>query len=255
VFFEGRLYMVTIRLVGFEGKPQKISFDVSTYKQALEALKVHPDFDPRKVAERYECGIDEIKDSRDLVKQVGDVGMTLRYKKKLNPMAMAGSGNANVRIVIGVILIVIAAFFIVTGNPATGAEFGKMALLFLQASFAMGIGLVVGGIIEKLQDPLDDKDNKDSRVSRRYPNTVQSGTVMPLIFGTHRWGGHLFTMNIESSKGRDLGLGSFAFNLWDGDVGWDSWNTLYQNASTLTYFDIHYDYDSGGKTKNGVVAR
>jgi predicted phage tail protein len=248
--------MVTIKLVGFKGKPKKLSFDVTTYKQALEALKTHPDFDPRKVMDRYECVIDEVQDSRDLVKHVGDATMTLRYKKKTNPMTMAGAGNANARIIVGIILIIVAVvFFATTGNAIIAGEILTAGQMFMSAAFSMGIGLVVGGIIEKLQDPLEKEKDKDSRVSRRYPNTIQSGTVIPMIFGTHRWGGHLFSVNIESLKGRDSGLSSFALNLWEQDVGWDSWNTLYHNAEELSYFDIEYNYYLGGKSKNGAFTR
>jgi len=229
--------MVTIKLIGFKGKARLLTFDVSTYKQALEALKTHPDYDPRKVSARFECAIDEVKDSRDLTKEVGDAKMTIRFKKKVNMLTMAGAGNANVRIIVGIILIVVALYMATIDG-------GTTFVMVMNAMFAMGTGLVIGGIMEKLQDPLE-TDDKASRVSRRYPNTIESGTPIPLIFGTHRWGGHLFTMNIESLNGADAGLNLFAGGIWNNIGGWDSWETLYQDTSTGSAFNIFEGIPSG----------
>jgi predicted phage tail protein len=236
--------MVVIKLVGFTGKARKVEYDVSTFQQALEALKTHPDYDPRKVSERYECSIDGVTDSRDLRKEVGDAKMTIRCKKKVNLMTMSGAGNANVRMVVGIILIVVALILI----PDAGAT----AVLIWQAFLSIGIGLVIGAVLEKLQDPLDTDDRK-SRVSRRYPNTIDSGTPIPLIFGTHRWGGHLFTMNIESAYGDSLGISSFAGGLWAGAGRRDSWDTVYHDSETSSLFNqIWGDPDDDG-TFNPVL--
>jgi len=221
--------VVTINLTGFDNSiPKTIKLEARTYKEALEGLKLFDFFNPIKQTKRFICEVSECNEAQKFTSDIKNGVMTLVCNETVKQKQLRGAGNRNVRFVIGVILIVTAV--ILTSGMALAEIPWYMTVMF-----NVGVSLVLGAIIELITEPgSGDANKRQSRSARTYPNTVESGTPIALIFGTHRFGGHIFSVNIESANGSDVYFSKFAENLWvniDPNRR-DSWDMVYRNADT-----------------------
>ncbi len=193
--------MVTIKLVGFsKAIPKVIKTVAANYREALEALKLQEAFNPRKAKVRYVCEVEGLNSTLDLDEPVMDGVMTLRRKQTLKTLkGFQGSGGNNgwVKIVVGIILITVAILAppVAAGFAALGSA-GMVSINLLVAN--LGLALIVGGLAQELMPtPENNTSDETSNTATSYPNTIRSGTPVAMIFGRHRFGGHLFQFNIE----------------------------------------------------------
>ncbi len=230
--------MVTINLVGFgDTIPKVIKTVAANYREALEALKLQEPFNPRKAKVRYVCEIEGINSTLDLDEPVNEGVMTLRRKQTLKTLkGFQGSGGSNgwVKIVVGIILISIAIIAppIAVGFTALGSA-GMVSVNVLLAN--IGFALIVGGLAQELMPtPENNTSEETSNTATSYPNTIRSGTPVAMIFGRHRFGGHLFQFNIESVGRSSADIRNFTNVVWDevSDNRRDSWSTLYFNSES-----------------------
>lgn len=230
--------MITINLMGFgSDRPAQVVLQAQTYKEALEGLKNHPCFDPRKTDDRFVCRVPGVDTTLDLAEPVRGDHMEIhcedRFKTNQRRLTGAGGDNAFVKILVGVILITVG---VVTGGlgAAAGAMVMSGALGFVSTVLiTTGLAFIAGGLAMMLAPDIDDSDSDKSRVAGKYPNTVKAGTTKALILGRHRWGGHLFSVNLEGINREDAPLRSFTtltmgqYNTLESRNRRDSWETLY----------------------------
>jgi predicted phage tail protein len=231
---------VTLKFTGLLAKIAKsVVVEANTPREALTAIKLMPKFNPRTNNKRYVCSIKECKSVQDL-----DAGLV---KKTLTvfceglatvPPKLSGSGNnPYIRIIIGIIIIILAVYF---GRPDIAAETSAEAAggasagftTMGAAAFSMGISLVMGGLSQLMMQ--QDQDGSDqSRSTNGFGNTVRSGTPIPIILGKTKWGGHLFTLNIETQSGKMNTLAEEAAKMIDINSinKWDSWRTLFLGST------------------------
>lgn len=229
--------MVTIKLVGFNSKIAKtIKTVASNYREALEALKLQEGFNPLKSKVRYVCEVDGVQSTLDLDEPVVDGVMVVRRKQTLNTLkSFQGSGNTNgwVKVIIGIVLIVVAVFVLPIIAAATGATVlvGMVSAVMVN----LGLALIAGGLAQELM-PTSENNTSDesSNTATSYPNTIRSGTPVAMIFGRHRFGGHLFQFNIESVGRSSADIRNFTNVVWDevSDNKRDSWSTLFFNSES-----------------------
>lgn len=231
--------MVTIKLVGFNNKIAKtIQTVAANYREALEALKLHEGFNPLKSKVRYVCEVDGIESTLDLDEPVKEGVMVVRRKQTLNTLkSFQGSGNTNgwVKVVVGIVLIVVAVFVL----PAISAGFAAMGAAGMvsvnMVMVTLGMSLISGGLAQELMPtPENNTSDESSNSATSYPNTVRSGTPVAMIFGRHRFGGHLFQFNIESVGRSSADIRNFTNVVWDevSDNKRDSWSTLFFNSES-----------------------
>lgn len=247
--------MITINLNNFGAdRPSQIKLQATTYKEALEGLKQHPEFNPKQVQDRFVCEIEGVQSAVELSENIRGSEIVInckdRFKNRERKLSGSGGDNAIVKIIIGVIIIAVAIYapYLLEGYlSATTIASVSSALM------ATGIAFVVGGL-SMLFAPEVDEDTNESSAVGRYPNTVEAGTPKALILGRHRWGGHLFGVNIESVKRQNAPLESFAaMTLRENALisNRDSWETLYYdplaNISLLGFWR-----ESGGYEVNGT---
>jgi len=210
--------MVEIKIYNPDGTrfPGEFLVHARTPREALKGLKLFPEFDPRLQSSRFLSKVDGCKQVEDLDDVIEGSEITLRIEEVLTHRTMLGSGNSPyVRIVIGVLMIV-AAFFLAEANP-------EVALVLASAGFS----LIIGGVIQLLTPgPEKDKDTPQNYSNKTYPNTTKSGTPMPIILGEHMWGGHIFSVNVDTKKGLGYSLYSYVDTLWEYAFGYDSWATV-----------------------------
>lgn len=231
--------MITINLRGFgEDRPEQVHLQANTYKEALEGLKQHPDFNPAKTQDRFVCKVDKVLSSFDLNEPIQGDEVTIRCEDRYlttdKRFRGAGGDNGFVKIVIGVILIVAAIYG--GGYLSAAASSASTAATISSISTAMiatGISLIAGGIAILLAPDPEEAEKNSESAAGKYPNTVKAGTVKALILGKHRWGGHLFSVNLENNKRKDSELGDFAALTMRQSVPVsrrDSWITYYFDA-------------------------
>lgn len=230
--------MVTIKLVGFSNKIAKtIRTAATNYREALEALKLQEGFNPLTAKVRYVCEIDGIKSTLDLDEPVKDGEMVLRRKQTLRTLkGFQGSGSSNgwVKIVVGIVLITVAILMppVAAGFMALGSA-GMVSINLVLAQ--IGLALIVGGLAQELMPtPENNSSEESSNTATAYPNTIRSGTPVAMIFGRHRFGGHLFQFNIESVGRSSADIRNFTNVVWDevSDNKRDSWSTLFFNSES-----------------------
>lgn len=115
----------------------------------------------------------------------------------LAPPLVFGKEGGLVQTIIGVALIVVG--FMLPGPITAG---------FWSMAFAMtGVSMVVGGLMQMLSpQPQLNSMNEQQERSKYLPssqNTVAIGTPIPLLYGHYRVGGHLMSINIDST---DVGV-------------------------------------------------
>ena len=250
--------MITINLIGFAKKiPSEIKLKAANYREALEGLKLREDFNPFKSKVRYICDIDGVNTSLDLDEPVTDGVMILRRKQTLSTIkSFQGSGNMNgwVKVVVGIILITVAIIAppIAAGWAALGAS-GMVSLNLVAAS--IGLSLIAGGLAQELMPtPENNTSDETSNTATSYPNTINSGQSVAMIFGEHRWGGHLFQFNIESVSKSSAKIRDFTNIIWN-DVDSnrrDSWLTLFYNSESNEIGQTEWDDYSRGRNSDGI---
>ena len=250
--------MVTIKLVGFNKKiPQEIKTEATSYREALEALKMQEGFNPRTSKVRYVCEIPEVKSIIDLDEPVANGLLTLKRKQTLNTLrGFQGSGESNgwVKVIVGVVLIAVAVYMptVSAGFAALGSA-GMVNLNLLIGS--VGLAFISGGIAQELLPEVGggSETEDSSNTATSYPNTVASGTTRAMIFGKHRFGGHLFQFNIEIVRGNSATIREFTDVIWDdiSENKRDSWLTLYYNSESNQVGQTYY---TGAQTvyKDGI---
>ncbi|GFD77316.1 hypothetical protein KUL118_01780 [Tenacibaculum sp. KUL118] len=230
--------MITIKLVGFGNKIAKtVKTAAANYREALEALKLQEGFNPLTAKVRYVCEVDGVNSTLDLDEPVQDGVMVLRRKQTLQTLkGFQGSGGSNgwVKVVVGIVLITVAVFLppVAVGFTAL-ASAGMVSINLVLAQ--IGFALIVGGLAQELMPtPENDSSEESSNSATSYPNTVRSGTPVAMIFGRHRFGGHLFQFNIESVGRSSADIRNFTNVVWDevSDNKRDSWSTLFFNSES-----------------------
>lgn len=252
--------MITIKLNNFgTDRPNQVQLQATTYKEALEGLKQHPEFNPKNVQDRFVCEIDGVQSAIELSENIRGSEIVInckdRFKKQGRKFSGAGGDNAAVKIIVGIIIIVVAIY-----APQILAGWGVSASTAASISTAMmatGIAFVVGGLAMLFAPEADDESNESTAVGR-YPNTVEAGTPKALILGRHRWGGHLFGVNIESVQRQSAMLAGFTdMALRENALisNRDSWETLYYDPGahiSLLGFWLDSGYNvTGNPGENG----
>lgn len=205
--------MIEISFTGIWANREPIKLVANTLREALKGLSLVPGFRPHETPDRFMCKVDRCNTVFDLDEPLQTNKVVLHCEQLLSAGALQGGGrNPYVRIVIGIVLIVVAYF---TGNAAA-AESGLE--MVATAFMAAGASLVIGGLSQLMMPkPGESKDDdRKSYSSQRYANTVDSGTPVAIVVGKrHRWGGHLFSLNIETKAQQSYRPG-------DGTFPWDN---------------------------------
>ena len=251
--------MVTVKLVGFNSSiPKTLNLHANSYREAVEALKQHDGFNPRKASHRYMCDIDNVNCTLDLDEPIADGEMTLRRKQTLKSYkSFQGAGNTSgfQKVVIGIVLITVAVFIM----PAITVGFAGAAFTTTSLNMVLvqvGIALIVGGVIQELTPGPKDNElsEESSNTATSYQNTVQSGTPIAMIFGKHRFGGHVFQFNIESVGRSSADIRQFTDIIWNdvSDNRRDSWLTLYYSSESNEIGQYDPRYRSGRASYDGI---
>lgn len=222
--------MKTIKLVGFpEGAPAQIDLEAQTYREAIEGLKMQNFFNPKKAKNRYLVDVAEVKTSLDLEEAIVGPEVVMTFQEEVSPRQISGAGgNGMTKIVIGVILIAVAIYL-----PAISgywAALGPSTAVSLNGAMAlMGVSMIAGGIAQEMMPEISNESNDErSQSVGQYPNTVKSGTPKAMIFGTHKFGGHLINFNVETQNEANANMRDFADIIWDDSANnrRDTWLTL-----------------------------
>lgn len=228
--------MRTIKLQGFPaGAPKQISVVAETYREALEALKLQDFFNPRKKTSRYLVEVDGVKTSVDLEAEIPSSEVIIHFQQEVQQRSVAGAGgNGVVKVVIGVVLIAVAIYM--PPISAGWSFLSSSAMVSVNGTLAMmGVALIAGGIAQEMMPEINNETTDErSNTAGNYPNTVKSGTTKAMIFGTHRFGGHLFSFNLETLQDSAATLRDFTDIVWDesDQNRRDSWLTLYYNSES-----------------------
>lgn len=195
---------------------KEIKIHANTLREALSALKLIPEFDPAKTSKRFLCQVPGCTQEYTLDEPLEKDTIYLDCQSELSTRDIVGSGNnPYVRIIIGVILITVGLFF----DPSGQTSSYGMALV------SAGVTMIIGGVMQLINPLKEDSASNDnkSQSATSYPNTVKSGTPIPIILGKHKFGGHIFSLNTVSTKAKELSLGALISSNGEFD---DSWETL-----------------------------
>lgn len=233
--------MVTIVLHGKlrEQYDKTVRVYADTIREAITALSMIDAFNPAKQTKRFLTKVDGCSVQRKLDEPIETNTLHLHCDVVEDVNFASGSGNnPYVNIIIGAILVVI-------GVIITGMSFGGAAPLGM-AFISAGVGLIVGGIMQII-NPVEEPEIEENTANKsvtRYPNTVASGTVIPLIVGKHKHGGHIFSLNTMSRSSKNMNLSGLVSELDDFE---GSWVTMH---SQLTE-DAYNSRPSGGSSGGG----
>lgn len=166
--------------------PEPIKVEARSVYEALTALQLRDEFNPKKVEERYPCRVEGF-DSMDALKDE-----TLVQEIHLYPVVLNASGDNGswIQIIIGIILIVVAWYL-----PTT---WGYVASVL----YATGFSMVLGGVIQLLtpQPKMDGAGSAEDR--SKYlgsrGNTVAIGTPIPIVLGRRKVWGHYLSFNVDA---------------------------------------------------------
>lgn len=168
--------------------PREIRVEGSSAAEAISALKLIPEFDPRKGV-RHSVVVRGFN-SRDALYDKTDVA-----EIHLEPiMAGAGGGAGVFQIVLGSIMVAVG---VVLNAVPGGSPLGVGLIL-------SGLSLVLGGVLQLLapQPKLGgDDDAENSQYLGQPRNTVAAGTHIPMIYGRRKAFGHYLSFNVDA---RDL---------------------------------------------------
>lgn len=239
--------MITINLKGFgDGYPDTVKLEAKTYREALEGLKLHPQFNPAKSGFKFLCEVEGVTSTLDLEQHIKGDTIVVKCQQKVPRKELAGAGSSSngwVKIVIGIILLVVAFY---TWDPsAAEGSMAAFASAMAPNLAMMGVALIAGGLAIEMAENLDSEDDRKSNSAGRYPNTIQPGTPIALILGRHRWGGQLFSFNLDTAKGSTARIVNFTGLIWDPNDynGWDSWETLYFETEQRNFAWSRYMYE------------
>lgn len=162
--------------------PEGFTVEANTVAEAVSALKLHPNFDPR-LGLQYSVVIDGFG-SKDSLYNPTDIE-TIHIRP-----AMVGAGGK------GVLQTVIGAVLIVVGVFATFLTAGAST-----AFIAAGIGMIAGGVLQMLMPApsVTGQSDEKSRYLSGAKNTVAIGTRIPLVFGRRKVYGHYISFNIDAT--------------------------------------------------------
>lgn len=116
----------------------------------------------------------------------------------ITPVAR-GSGNkgsGGIMAIIGIILIVVASFY---GGPAAGAA----ASQFWSGVMALGVSLVLNGIVTMLSKPpkpMEASGTSKNTAFSNLSNTVGQGKPVPVAYGLCYTGSKVVSMGVETRK-------------------------------------------------------
>lgn len=189
-----------------------------TIREAISAMSLIDEFNPEKQSKRFMCKIEGCEISKKLDDPIEKTELHLHCDRVEERNFAKGSGNnPYVNIIIGVILVVVGYF-----------TFGLTSAWGL-AFFSAGVGLITGGIMQIL-NPVDEleNDSDQNKSVTRYPNTVESGTPVPIIVGKHKHGGHIFSLNTASRSQKNVNLSALVADLSEFE---GSWVTMHSQLS------------------------
>ena len=172
---------------GFHDGP--IEVFATTVWEAIEAVTIQlKGFAPDPVSGRKKLRVVGY-DSVEKLKTFGDDALDIHVV----PALVFGKDGGIVQTVVGVALVVVG--MLIPPGP------------WQEAIISAGVGMVIGGVIQMLSpQPQLNSNNSDEARSKYLAssvNTVEIGTTIPLLYGMHRVGGHILSLNIDST---DTGL-------------------------------------------------
>ena len=204
--------------------PKPISVYAKTPREALQALKLIPELNPKTTRKRFLSKVRGCDQSVQLDRPIVGKKLFIDCEAELDAGDISGSGNnPYVRIVIGVLLVVAGIYASAAGSPNLG-----MALI------GAGTSLILGGVIQILNPVEAEEEEKNKNKSlKQYQNTVNSGTPIPIILGKHKHGGHLFSLNTLSKSDLDLKLSELVGSIPKFNGSWVTLtNTLQEDTTT-----------------------
>lgn len=250
---------VTLKFTGQLAKLKKsVQVEASTLREALTALKLIKEFNPYTNQKRYICRAKGYGMTTDLDKPLTSdvVNIICDGVASLKPNITGAGRNPVVRIVIGIILIVVAFY---TRQPETAEKGAELVFTsWGSVAFSTGVSLILGGLTQLMMPTPEKENGESSKSAGGLGNTVRSGTPIPLLLGKVKFGGHFFSLNIETRRGKVNTLAERARKIIDvnDQNKWDSWATLYRDEKTgsIGYRIGHVGGSGGsGARTQGVV--
>jgi predicted phage tail protein len=173
--------------------PEPITVDCESVIQGLEMItRQMPQFAPNPVTGRLKL---RVKDHMD-VEELLDKNST-STELHVCPDVSFGKNQGFIQIALSAVLIT-ASLVIGMFNPAAGGFMAKLSVALLAA----GIGMGIGGIMSFLTPQPKLGEAEEETKSRYLPqtqNTVAIGTRIPILYGTHRVGGHILSLNVDAT--------------------------------------------------------
>lgn len=172
---------------GFHDGPIEIIAD--TVWEAVEAMtRQIPGFQPDAIQGRkiiQVVGYDTVDALKTYDQTTEDIHVL--------PALVFGKNGGLIQTIIGVTLIV--ASILIPAGPWT------------PYILSAGISFTIGGVMQMISPQPQLNAGTEDEVRSKYlsssVNTVAIGTTVPLLYGLHRVGGHILSMNIDST---DTGL-------------------------------------------------
>lgn len=187
--------MVTLNFTGslLEYFAPKLNVDVSTVFEALELVfKQHPLKGKIKPLPLTARGYSSFESMMIPLHEPVEVFIDpVELPQGYSGEAGGGGGKKGGLIALGLGI----ALMLIAGPAGLMAAMPKFGLFVMQ----MGISLAIGGLMQILA-PTPDEPEKD-RKSRYFSGskmTVELGTPIQMVFGTHRVYSHLLSFNIEA---------------------------------------------------------
>ena len=194
----------------------------NTAREAITALKLRDEFNPEKTSERFVTTVEGISSLHKLDANLEVNELHLHCDQVKTKTFASGSGNnPYVNIIIGIILVVVGTVLLDASGTTQAYGIGLISA---------GVGMAIGGIMQIINpvDDIEDEDTESNTSVTSYPNTVASGTPIPLIVGKHKHGGHIFSLNTASRASKSYNLSGMITDLADFE---DSWVTMHSQLS------------------------
>ncbi len=187
--------MITIRLHGYMKKlyPHPIQVAATNIRDAVSFLKLIPDLKPR-AGSFHRVRIRGVKTDEDLNQYPTDGIVDV-----FSHFGGAGGKSGIFQIILGIVII--GAVLIASGGTAAGIAAMSFAGMSGSQILLMGAMMLLGGLVQ-LFSPAPTMDTNDSEASKYIPatgNTVRIGTRIPIIYGTRKFGGHILSLNVDST--------------------------------------------------------
>lgn len=200
--------------------PGEIRVAATNIRDAISFLKLIPELQPRR-GSFHRVRIRGVKTELDLnlYPEDGVIDVFAHF---------GGSGGRNgiFQIILGIVII--GAVLIASGGTAAGIAALEFAGMTGSQILLGGAMMLLGGLVSLFSPaPSMDTDN-NSEASKYLPatgNTVRIGTRIPIIYGTRKFGGHILSLNVDSSvldpavgPGGTGSVGGGFFRNWDDYV-------------------------------------